>query len=150
MSLPAYELRRFVYDQIVATGTPPRSEEIGAHFGVNAATARASLAELRIGKSLLVHPAPDGEIWMMGPFASAPTAYRVLGHGRTWFANCAWDMLGIPALLGEPVDIAAECADSGRPMRMHVDPEAGPESEAEWVVHFLVPARRWYDDIGFT
>lgn len=69
--LPAYELRRFVYDRIVEAGTPPRSEEIGAHFGVDAATARASLAELRIGKTVLVYPPPDGEIWMAGPFSAA-------------------------------------------------------------------------------
>src|SRR5262245_19862338 len=150
MALSAYELRRFVYDRIAETGTPPRSEAIGAHFGADAATARASLAELRIGKTVLVHPPPDGEIWMAGPFSATPTPYRVIGRGRIWFANCAWDMLGIPARLREPVDIAAKCTDSGAAMRLHVDPEAGPETEAEGVVHFLVPARRWYDDIGFT
>jgi hypothetical protein len=33
-------------------------------------------------------------------------------------------------------------------MTILTDPSTAPTEDA--VVHFLVPARRWYDDIGFT
>ena len=57
-------------------------------------------------------------------------------------------MLGIPAMLQQPATIDTVCTDCGAPMGMTVDPERGPSSAG--VVHFLLPARRWYDDIGFT
>jgi hypothetical protein len=34
-------------------------------------------------------------------------------------------------------------------MHIDVDAERGPLSN-EGVVHIFLPARRWYDDIGFT
>ncbi|SDY92874.1 Alkylmercury lyase [Modestobacter sp. DSM 44400] len=40
------------------------------------------------------------------PFASGPTAHRVLiVNGPTVFANCAVDALGMAAMLGRDVDI---------------------------------------------
>ena len=50
-------LRLYVYDEILARGTPPRSEDIGARFGVSPNDARHALAGLKIGKTILVHPA---------------------------------------------------------------------------------------------
>ena len=143
------QLRVFVYDTLIGGGHMPTTCEIGAHFGVAEPAARAALAEARVGKTLLVHPT-SGELWMAGPFAAAPTSYRVIGRRATWWANCAWDMLGIPVIVGEPVEIEAACTDCGAPVRLHVDPATGPAPMSGAVVHFLVPARRWYDDIGFT
>jgi hypothetical protein len=57
-------------------------------------------------------------------------------------------MLGIAALVQEPVEIHACCTDCGEPMQMRVDLREGLDAES--IVHFLIPARRWYDDIGFT
>ena len=147
MTVDPVALRVFVYETIVSAGLPPSLGQIGNHFATTADDARQALASLKIGKTILVHPR-TGEIWMAGPFASAPTSYRVTGSRCTWFANCAWDMLGIPVIVGEPVVIHATCTDCGELIEMAVDPRRGV-ARAE-VVHFLVPARRWYDDIGFT
>lgn len=102
---------------------------------------------LKIGKTVLPQP-KTGEIWMAGPFASAESPYRVTGRGTTWWANCAWDMLGIAMIASEPVRIDTHCTDCLSPMTLRADPARAPSLDA--VVHFLVPARRWYDDIGFT
>lgn len=141
------ELRVHVYEHLVAHGVPPTCGEIGAHFGESAEDARAALGALRIGKTILVHP-KTGEIWMAGPFAAAPTPYRVSRGEARWFANCAWDMLGIPFIVGGDVHIDASCVDCGAPMAIRGGLRGAPDIDA--VVHFLVPARRWYDDIGFT
>lgn len=149
------ELRRFVYDRILATGLPPSSADIGAHFGTDAATARARLADLRIGKTILVHPV-SGEIWMAGPFAAAPSPYLVMRGTTRWWANCGWDMLGVAVLVGEPVTIETRCHDCGEGMTFHIESERDSIQQIDAstddapVVHFLVPANRWYDDIGFT
>lgn len=85
---------------------------------------------------------------MAGPFASEESPYRVSGKRTTWYANCAWDMLGIAMIAHEWVSIDATCTDCGEPLRFSADPDS--PSPEDFVVHFLVPARRWYDDIGFT
>jgi hypothetical protein len=57
-------------------------------------------------------------------------------------------MLGIPMVLNAPVQVHTKCIDCGSPMTIDCDPSHPPTVDA--VVHFLVPARRWYEDIAFT
>ena len=143
----ADHLRIFVYDRLVAAGLPPSLEEIAKHFGIQRSEARQKLAALKIGKTILVHP-ESGEIRMAGPFASTRTGYEVVAGDRTYWANCAWDMLGIPMILNMPAKVHTKCTDCGSPMTIECDPSHPPAENA--VVHFLVPARHWYEDIGFT
>jgi len=144
----ARDLRVYVYDQILATGAPPKSKEIAAHFAAAQQEVLDALRELKIGKTILPHP-DTGEIWMAGPFSSVETPYKVMGKATEWWANCAWDMLGVAVIANEPVHIEASCCDCGEPMALDVD-HRGPTFDASAVVHFLVPASHWYDDIGFT
>ena len=140
-------LRIFVYDETVGSGRPPSLATVAERFGYSSADARQSLANLNIGKTMLVHPL-TGEIWMAGPFSAVPTPYRVVGQGREWWANCAWDMFGVAVIANERVTVRTRCTDCGDPMSIICDPAVAPSEDA--VVHFLVPASRWYDDIGFT
>ena len=140
-------LRVFVYDELLDRGAPPSLGDIAGHFGVAPNEARRALAELRIGKTILVHP-HTGEVWMAGPFSAAETAYRVTLGRRQWWANCAWDMFGVAVIVGATVRVDARCTDCGEAISVICDPEAPPNDDA--VVHFLLPARRWYEDIGFT
>lgn len=140
--------RIFVYSHVATTGTPPSSAAIAEHLGVSVARARAVVAELGATKRVVLDR-PSGEIWMAPPFSAVPTRFRVTGATTSWWANCAWDMLGIPAFLREPVRIEATCPDCDESIGIDVDAEAGPRVN-EGLVHFLVPARRWYEDIGFT
>ncbi len=130
-------LRIRIYDTLLATGRPPRlgNEE------------RQQLATMKVGKTLVPHP-QTGQVWMAGPFAAEPTPYKVTG-AVTWYANCAWDMLGIPFIAKERVRIVTRCAHCPEAMVLEASP-AEPPSFEDAVVHFLVPARKWYDDIGFT
>ena len=140
-------IRRHIYDRIVERGAPPKIQELAAFFGVSADAARNAVANLNVGKTVLVDP-PSGEVWMAGPFSAHPTDYRVQGERTAWFANCAWDMLGVAVIANERVSVETHCCDCGERMVFDVDPRTGPAVDA--IVHFLVPARRWYDDIGFT
>jgi hypothetical protein len=140
-------LRVFVYDRLVESGSPPTLDEIAKHFGTTRDVARKELGALKIGKTILVHP-ETGEIWMAGPFSAAKTDYKVVAGARTWWANCAWDMLGIPIVLNETLECHTRCTDCGTPMTFECGPSHPPIVDA--VVYFLVPARRWYEDIAFT
>src|SRR3979411_501345 len=110
-----------IYDELLAHGTPPTSREIAEHFGTTPADAQRAMRELRVGKMLLPDPT-TGEIWMGGPSSASPTPYTVTAGGVAWWANCAWDMLGIPALLRRPVHIDASCTDCGEPITFDADP----------------------------
>ena len=149
LPIPANELRVFIYDTLIGAGHSPTSAEIGAHFRVSAAAARDAMRRLGIGKTLIPDPG-SGEIWMASPFSARPSAYWVTSGRKSWWANCAWDMFGIAAMVREKVDIEATCTDCGEPMHLRVHPQTGPEPGTEGIVHFLVPAHRWYEDIGFT
>jgi hypothetical protein len=141
------DLRVYIYDQILSSGVPPRIRNLATHFETTESEARDAIAALGIGKTVLPHPG-TGEIWMAGPFASDPTPYRVRGKSVSWWANCAWDMLGIAFIAGERVDVDAVCAWSKVSLPLAVSPSRPPDPLC--VVHFLLPARQWYDDIGYT
>jgi hypothetical protein len=142
------DVRVYVYSHVAATGVPPTSDEIAARFEIARDNARGRLKELGARRQVVLNP-KTGEIWMSGPFSAVPTRFRVHGGAVRWWANCAWDMLGIPASLGISARVETSCACCEEPVTIDVDAERGPPSD-EGIVHIFVPARRWYDDIGFT
>lgn len=148
-SIDPSALRVFVYNEILTRGRVPTSVDIAARFGTESAEARRTLAELRIGKTILVDPR-SGEIWMAGPFSARETPYRVVGNSATWWANCAWDMFGIAHIVQARVTVHTECPDCGEQITVNGDPSAPPITDKQLVIHFLVPAPEWYADIGFT
>ena len=85
---------------------------------------------------------------MANPFSNVETPFRVHVDGKTYFANCAWDSLGIPAALHSDADMEAACAQSGEPIMLQV--RDGRVSESDVLVHFLVPFKCWYDDLVYT
>ena len=129
----------------------------GSAAGVSAAAEALQLSDTDVADAYRrLHDAhalvlqPDGtEIRMLNPFSAVETTYRVEAGGRSWFGNCAWDSLGIPAALHGDGRIEAACPDCGEQLELEV---RGGElvRGRDLLVHFVVPARRWWDDIGFT
>ena len=143
----ATRMRMFVYDHLIATGFMPSIDDIAGHLQLSRVEATERLGGLKIGKTILVHPT-TGEIWMAGPFSATETQYRVVGRRASWWANCAWDMFGVATIVGEAVGIETHCTECGDPWTLTADPQSPPAQEG--IVHFLLPARKWYEDIGFT
>ena len=86
---------------------------------------------------------------MLNPFSAVETPHRVEAAGRSWFANCAWDALGIPGALHTDGAVSSQCPDCGEPLQLEVrDGELVRGNDV--LVHFVVPARQWWDDIAFT
>jgi hypothetical protein len=142
------DVRRHVYFSVVANGKPPTAAETAAAFGLSEDEAVASYRRLHDAHALVLFP-ETGEIWMANPFCFAPTPHRVIAGGRVWNGTCAWDALGIPGALHGDGQVASECACCGEPLALRVENGELVEG-ADLLVHFLVPARRWWDDIGFT
>jgi hypothetical protein len=144
---PDVRVKSAIYEHFGATGLPPSVDDVAARAGVDRSEARDILGRLRAQRVLVLEP--DGEsIRMAPPFSGVPTEHRVTSAGVAYYANCAWDALGIPAALHRPATVHSRCEQSREPLELAVS-EAGPEA-SDWVFHCVVPAARWWEDIVFT
>ena len=142
------DVRRVVYSRVVADGRPPTAVETAVHLACSEGEVAAAYQRLHDAHALVLFPG-SLDIWMANPFCFAPTPHRVTAGGRMWTGTCAWDALGIPAALDTDGEVESACACCDEPLVLEV---AGGELTrgVELLVHFVVPARRWWDDIGFT
>src|SRR5262249_39694481 len=130
-----------------ATGRAPSVEEVAERSGSEAGAVLDAYPRLR-AQRVLVLESDGSSIRMAPPFSGVPTQHRVAVDGTRYFANCAWDALGVPAALRRPGSVQSRCEQSGEPLELAVGLE-GPEPST-WLFHCLVPAARWWDDIVFT
>ena len=143
----ARDVRIHVLREAAATARVPQAAEISRALGRSEPDVRAALHELAAGRVLMLAP-NDGNIWAAAPFCAVPSAFRVDAAGKRYWGICIWDALGIPAALGANAIVNATCGDCGTPMTLEV--RDGRLARGEGIVHFAIPARRWWDNIGFT
>ena len=142
-------IRSHVYSSFVRDGNARTAAETGAELGLDEVEISAAYRRLHDAHALVLRPGTT-EIRMLNPFSAVETPHRVETVGRSWFANCAWDALGIPAALhADEALIESECPDCGETLELELLGGELARGE-ELLVHFVVPARRWWDDIGFT
>ena len=140
-------VRQAVYQHFARTGQAPSLAQIAAELECVEDEVRAGYARLRANRVLLLEP--DGEtIRMAPPFSGVPTPHTVEVGGQTYFANCAWDSLAIPAALHQEGLVHSSCGQSGAPLDLRVGLD-GPEP-SQWLFHCQVPAARWWADLVFT
>lgn len=142
------DVRRHVYFSIVTNGRPPTTEETASAFERPEADIADAYRRLHDAHALVLFPGTT-DVWMANPWCFAPTPHRVHSAGREWTGTCAWDALGIPGALHADGEIDSECACCGESLRLVVR-DGELLQGANLLVHVLVPARRWWDDIGFT
>jgi hypothetical protein len=140
-------VRRLVYDRVMTTGRAPLSAEVAAAMVLPPDEVRGAFDRLAAAHVLVLQPA-SGEILMANPFSAVPTPFVVDAGGVQYWGNCIWDSLGIAAMLGKDARIQTGCGDCNEAMA--IDITAGEISEVEGIIHFSVPARRWWDNITFT
>jgi hypothetical protein len=117
------------------------------HFGLTPAQVEQALYRLQTADALVLIPGSP-YIWMAEPFSAVPTSFLVRSGGRQWWGNCIWDALAILALLRLDGTVSTACPSSGQALLVTVADGALVDSQG--VVHFAVPARDWWRDIGFT
>ena len=127
------EKRRKIYQQYAATGAPPKLSS-------------EDLVALEADHAVVL--GPDGTIAFANPFATSPAPYRIQTPDAVHYAICAWDALGVLAALGSDGVAEGCCPDCGEPIAIRI--REGALDPAEAVVHFLVPAANWYENLSFT
>ena len=122
--------------------------ELSRELGLSSAALERSLDELAAADVIVLLPGTHF-VWLAHPFSAAAGPFRVTSGDRSWDAICVWDALGILALNGVDGSVATACPDCGEVLEIEV---AGGDVRApsEHVVHFGVPAARWYEDVGYT
>jgi len=149
-----WQVRAFVYNHFADTTLPPTVDETAQHFNINIAEASALYKELHNRHAFFLEP-ETLTVRMANPFSGIQTDFKVHANGKTYYANCAWDMLGIPAALHTDAVIEAVCTESNELVRLEVNNgqitnyrAASPRDDL--LVHFPLPFDRWYDDLVFT
>jgi len=142
-----WEIRAYIYRHFADTAHAPSVDETATHFALTHEEAASAYEELHNRHAFFLNPGTH-DILIANPFSNVETVFRVLANGKTYFANCAWDSLGIPAALHSDADVEASCSQSGEQISLQV--RGGGVSDSDVLVHFLVPFKHWYDDLVFT
>lgn len=141
-------IRNHLYASFVETGRAATPAEAAAVLELGEAAVAEAYRRLHDAHALVLQPGST-EIRMLNPFSAVETPHRVEAAGRSWFGNCAWDALGIPGALHTDGLVRSRCPDCGEPLELEVrDGELARGTDL--LVHFVVPARSWWDDIAFT
>jgi hypothetical protein len=111
-------VRLAIYEEFVKSGRPPEVGELASKLQQPVAEIQASLRRLADTHVLVVED--DLRIRMAMPFSAVPTSFRVTSKRSAWFANCAWDALGIPAALDVDARIETSCPDCGNAIVIEV------------------------------
>ncbi len=138
-------VRALVYRHLVETASAPNLGALAAATGASPADIAEALEHLAERHLLVLRP-DSTDIWMAHPFSAVETPFAVTASGRTYYANCAWDAAGVLAIVGDG-SCATRCGDCDAPLSFAV---GSGVLRGDGVVHFVVPARHFWDDIAFT
>jgi hypothetical protein len=170
-----WQIRYFVYSHFAETSHHPSVDVTALHFNISLEEARTYYKELHNRHALFLD-LESLTIRMANPFSGIPTDFKVHANGQTYYANCAWDMLGIPAALHMDAVIEAKFTESNESVKIEVkdgkivvhnvtlsDSEGSLPTSSETLrsqqplpqsdmllVHFPLSFSRWYDDLVFT
>ena len=136
-----------VYDSVLSRSKPSTARELSQTLDLPLAEAKASLERLASAKALVLQP-ESREVLMAPPFSAVPTPFAVLAADRVYFGNCIWDAQGIPAMLSCDGRVETSCGCCGEAMSMTV--EGGSLQTPDGLVHFAIPAQRWWEDIVYS
>ena len=141
------QVKLAIYRHLAETTRAPSLPQVADR--VQAPSSRVQQAYARLYRNRVLVLESDGHtIRMAPPFSGVATQHRVRVGDREYFANCAWDALGVPAALHAPGEVLSRCEQSGEPIGLRVR-DGGPEAEP-CVIHFAVPASLWWQDIVYT
>src|SRR6266568_5186678 len=111
-------LRLSVYRHFIRHGRGPTVAEIAKSQKITPREARAALARLSQSHAFMLQE--NGELWRAAPFSAVPTAFPVRVGKKSFYGNCIWDALGIPAMLNQDAEIDATCGCCNLAMPLHV------------------------------
>ena len=138
-------VRAHVIQALFSASVAPGVADTAAALDIPPARVAEALHALAELHRLVLLPGTE-QVWMAHPFSAVATDFVVHAAGQQWYANCVWDGLSILGLVGDG-RLETHSPQSGAPIRFDV---RDGQVAGDAIVHFLVPARHFWDDIGFT
>ena len=138
-------VRAHVIQTLHRTAVAPSVAETATTLDIPQSDVVEALHSLADQHRLVLLPGTDA-VWMAHPFSAIATDFVVYAAGQRWYANCVWDGLSILGIVGDG-RLETHSPHTGAPVRFDV---LDGQVTGDAIVHFLVPARRFWDDIGFT
>jgi hypothetical protein len=137
-----------IYETIARTTRLPTALDVARALSAPLEKVENAFEGLHKKRLLVPEPGDPSQIRMAPPFSGVETPFRVRVGDKLYYANCAWDALGIPAALHQDAVVDASDGHSGEPIRLEV--RDGQPVPQPCVIHFAVPAAHWWDDIIYT
>jgi hypothetical protein len=137
-----------IYSTLERTTQAPSAADVARVLHVLTSEVEVAFERLHQKRLLVPEPGDATRIRMAPPFSGVATPFRVHVEDKMYFANCAWDALGIAAALHRDAEVHTSDAFSGESIRLEV--RNGQPVHEPCVIHFAVPAARWWDDIIHT
>lgn len=141
-------IRFHIYRIFVERGHPPTAAETATALGVTEAEARAAYQRLHDAYAIVLRHGDPARVRVAHPLSAYPTPFWVSTPWGSWWGNCIWDSLGIPAMLDCDAVVETRSGAVGRPITLDV--RDGRLSDESLVAHVPLPARDWWKDIDFT
>lgn len=142
------DVRLAIYQGFAEHGRAPKPSDLCRRFELPPRILDRLVRFLAEERSALVLMPGSSYIWMAEPFSAVPTHFPVQSGARTWFGNCIWDALAILALLRRDGTVETLSPLDAEPLCFTVT--GGVLAPIDALIHFAVPARDWWRDIGFT
>jgi hypothetical protein len=135
-----------LYREFVRTGRAPATSRLAELINMPLEETRAALERLASGRAIVLQP-QSREILIAAPLCALPTPFLVRAE-QSYFGACVWDALGIMAMLKKDSALETSCPCCGEAMTIEV--RGGAPLPAPGIVHFSVPAKKWWENIVFT
>ena len=139
-------VRLHIYNHFVEKGKAPTMVETAEALSSTLYDVQAVYQRLAEGRALVLQG--NGEILMAEPFSAVPTPFQVEVGDRSWWGNCIWDALGIPAMLNVDARIVTACGCCNDSMVLEV--KDGLLTGTTGIVHFAIPPKDWWKDVVFA
>lgn len=143
------EVRRYVYGEIIERATVPGAAHVARGMGLAVDEVIASFRRMQ-DAHILVLQEGSAEILMAPPFSAVPTPFVVDTGVRSWWGNCIWDALGVVAMVHGDAVITTGCGDCNDAIVVRIEGGEARLDAGDAIIHFAIPARRWWDNIKFT
>ena len=141
------DVRLALYHEFVQIGRAPSAYRIAKMLNASQQDVEAALDRLAAGKAIVLQP-ESRAVLMANPLCAVPTPFLVRTGDQSFFGSCVWDALGILAMLQQDGSLESSCACCGEAMAINI--RSGQPSTSNGVIHFAIPAKRWWDNIVFT
>ena len=147
MMLNHSSLHYFVMQHMVDKGFAPKIAALCDHFAVARSDMVTALKSLQEYHGVVLHP-QSSEVWVMHPFANAPTSFYIESGSQSWWGNCAWCSLGAAAILDRDLTITTTLGSESQQAVIEIN--NGQLNREDLYIHFPIPMQSAWDNVIYT